>query len=116
MYLATVIVSVVLALVLAASATAKLRKDPKLVEGFGALGVPASRLWQLAVLELLGAGGLVIGLFWWPLGVAAAIGVILYFVGAVGTHVRYQDWKGMPPAAGILLVAVVALVLRLASA
>jgi hypothetical protein len=31
---------------------------------------------------------LVAGLFWWPIGVAAATGVTVYFVGAVGSHLR----------------------------
>jgi uncharacterized membrane protein YphA (DoxX/SURF4 family) len=116
MFLATIVVSVLLAVALAASASFKLRKDPRLVEGLGAVGVPVARFWQLAVLELAGAAGLVIGLFWWPLGVAAAIGVILYFVGATGAHVRFRDWGHIASPVGILVVAVAALVLRSLSA
>jgi type VI protein secretion system component VasF len=40
---------------------------------------------------LLAAAGLVVGL-WWPLaGIAAAIGLVIYFVLAVGFHVRAND-------------------------
>ena len=34
------------------------------------------KVWLLAAAEIAGGVGLVIGLFWWPLGVAAAAGVI----------------------------------------
>jgi hypothetical protein len=51
--------------------------------------VPASTLPCLATLKAAGAIGLVIGLVAVPwLGVAAGIGLILFFVGAVVVHVR----------------------------
>jgi hypothetical protein len=53
------------------------------------LGVPTS--WQpvLGTLKAAGVVGLLIGLFWLPpLGIAAAIGLVLFYVGAVITHVR----------------------------
>jgi hypothetical protein len=57
----------------------------------------------------------VAGLFWWPLGAAAAAGVVLYFVGAVASHLRVRDLKGTAPSAVLLLAAIAALILRLAS-
>ena len=51
-------------------------------------GVPTSWLPRLAGLRALGAVGLVIGLGAPPLATAAAVGVILYFVGAIITHLR----------------------------
>jgi uncharacterized membrane protein YphA (DoxX/SURF4 family) len=69
----TVIVSILLAAILFGSAMAKLTKNPKVIEGIvGTVGFPEDRLWMLAGLELAGAAGLIIGLFWAPLGVAAA--------------------------------------------
>lgn len=75
------------------------------------VGVPEHRLWPLAFLEIAGALGLLVGLAWWPLGVAAAIGVILYFLGALGFHVRARD-TGFALALVFLLMAVATLVLR----
>jgi hypothetical protein len=72
---------------------------------------PEDKLWFRASAEFAGAVGLVVGLFHWPLGVAAAIGVIFYVVGAVGSHLRVRDAKGVGLAAALLLVAVAALVL-----
>ena len=53
------------------------------------VGVPRSWIPRLAVLEGAGAAGLVLGLLGLPLlGLAAAIGLVLFFVGAVIAHVR----------------------------
>ncbi len=112
MFIAVAIVCILLALALVVSGAFKLKKNPDLVEGMAAVGVPEHRLWLLAVAEVAGAIGLVVGLFWWPIGVAAAIGVILYFVGATGAHIRVRDTHLGPPLA-LLLVAAVALGLRL---
>jgi hypothetical protein len=57
----------------------------------------------------------VAGLFWWPIGIAAAVGVILYFLGAIIAHLRVRDMT-FAPAFVVLLVAVAALVLRTLSA
>jgi uncharacterized membrane protein YphA (DoxX/SURF4 family) len=115
MFLATSIVSILLAAVLVASASGKLRHDPKQMETMHKVGFPASKLWLLAAAELAGAAGLAVGLFWWPLGVAAAIGVIGYFVGAVASHLRVRDFKVAPPVV-LLVIAAGALALRLLSA
>ena len=115
MFIIAFVVSVVLALVLVGSAYAKLAKDPKVVDSIvKTVGVPENRLWVLAALELAGAAGLLIGLLWAPLGIAAAIGVVLYFVGAVLAHLRKRDPGFVPPSV-ILVVAVGTLVLRLAT-
>ncbi len=53
------------------------------------VGVPRSWLPALGATKLAGAVGLVAGLVGLPtLGVAAAAGLVLFFVGAVATHLR----------------------------
>ncbi len=116
MFTATVAVSVLLALALTGSAAGKLTRSPAVVTSLTGVGVPLDRFWVLAVLEIAGALGLVVGLWWAPLGIAAAIGIVLYFLGAVGAHVRAHDLGGVGPAAGLLVAAAAALVLRLATA
>ena len=111
MFLATAIVSGLLAAVLLLSGRGKLVKDPQQLKTMSTVGFPEDRLWLLAAAETAGAVGVVAGLFWWPIGVAAAIGVILYFIGAVGAHLRVRDMS-FAPALVVLLVAVAALVLR----
>ena len=48
------------------------------------------------------------------IGIAAAVGVILFFVGAVITHLRARDYS-LAPATVFLLLAVTTLFLGLAS-
>ncbi|MFF1464292.1 DoxX family protein [Streptomyces sp. NPDC058330] len=69
----------------------------------------------LGIAQAAGAGGLVVGLWWGPLGIAAAVGLALYFIGAVTTHLRVGDYKGAPPAAVLTAVAVALVVLRSAT-
>ena len=111
MFTATVIVSLFLAVALTVSGVGKLRGMPQVVESIERVGVPRNRFAVLAGLEFAGALGLVVGLFWAPLGIAAAIGVVLYFLGAIGAHLRVAD-RGFGPALFLLAVAVAALVLR----
>lgn len=112
MFVVAVVVSALLAVALVMSGGAKLTHQPTSMKGMAAVGVPENRVWMLAVLEIAGAAGLVAGLFWWPIGIAAAIGVVLYFVGAVLAHLRKRD-PGFAPPSVILLLAIGALVLRL---
>jgi hypothetical protein len=78
-------------------------------------GVPESWLPMLGTLKAAGALGLLVGLIGVPLiGTAAAVGLILFFVGAIITHLRVRDYS-IGPAAGFLLLAVAALVLGLVS-
>ena len=61
------------------------------------------------------AAGLIIGLWWGPLGIAAATGVTLYFVGAIGAHLRKTDIKGIATPLLMLILAAAALIARIAS-
>ena len=55
----------------------------------GEVGVPRSWLTALGAAKLAGSIGLVVGLLALPgLGIAAAVGLVLYFVGAVLAHIR----------------------------
>jgi uncharacterized membrane protein len=83
------------------------------------VGVPQSRLtFPIGSLKTAGAVGLLLGLIGVPLvGAAAAIGLILFFVCAMYTHVRARDFSpqfGL--ATGFLLLALAALWLVLAMA
>ncbi len=115
MFIATVIVSSLLALVLAGSAGGKLTRQPMVVDMLTGLGVPASWLPRLATAELAGGIGVLVGLAVTWIGVAAASGLILYFLGAVVTHVRAHD-KAIAAPIVLAGLAVAVLVLRIASA
>lgn len=74
------------------------------------VGVPRSWVPTLGLLKGAGAVGLLVGLVAFPpLGVAAAIGLIAFFVGAVITHIRARVFYNIAFPAGFLALAVLAL-------
>ena len=115
MFVATVIVSVLLASLLAYAAIRKLSHQERIVQSYTRVGVPEDKLDYLAVILLTGAAGVILGLFWAPIGVAAAIGVVCYFLAAVVAHVRADDSKNLPTPLLIEGIAAAALVLRLST-
>jgi hypothetical protein len=116
MFAATIAISILLAGTAAFAAFRKLSHRPEVVQSYARVGVPESKLDHLAVILLAGAGSLLVGLLWAPIGVAAAIGLIAYFVLAMAAHIRFHDLENLPTPAVIELLAVAALVLRLATA
>ncbi|WP_370666200.1 DoxX family protein [Streptomyces sp. IBSBF 2507] len=115
MFIGYVVLAVVLSLLLLASARGDITRDPKITEGLKAVGVKDSWFLPLGLIKIAGALGLLAGCFYRPFGIAAAIGVVLYFLGAVITHVRAGDKKGVGTPAVIMLVSVAPLVLGLTS-
>lgn len=75
-------------------------------------GVPDSWMTTLGILKAAGGIGLLIGIGIPPIGMAAAIGLTLFFVGAIVTHLRAHDYTfGL--ATVFLALAVAALALGL---
>src|ERR1700737_3496321 len=97
MFTAYRVVAILLAGGLVMSGGLKLAKNPRIVEGIGGLGVPLSLFPVLAALEIAAAAGLIIGLWFAPLGIAAGVGVVLYFTGAVITHLRAHNREVASP-------------------
>jgi uncharacterized membrane protein YbjE (DUF340 family) len=115
MVAATSAVSVVLAVILTATAIWKLSHREQVVQSYVRIGVPEDKLNYLALVLLAGAAGLLLGLQWAPIGVAAAIGLIVYFLVAAGIHVRANDVRNLPTPLAILTLAGATLALRLAT-
>jgi hypothetical protein len=88
-----------------------------ILPGMARAGVPVSWLTTLGILKTAGAGGLLLGLLGVPLvGPAAAIGLVLFFVCAVYTHISASDFSSQfGLAIGFLALAVATLALGLAS-
>jgi hypothetical protein len=114
MHTAYLFTTILFAAMVAFSAVAKVRRDPKVVHVIQeVVGVPLKYFPLLAACEFAGALGLVLGI-WLPLaGLAAGVGLVVYFVGAVVFHLRVRDIKGIGPAVFMLMVAAGALALRM---
>ncbi|MGA8100657.1 MAG: DoxX family protein [Candidatus Acidiferrales bacterium] len=113
MHTAYMAITVVLALLVAFSGLAKIARKADVVKTIHeVIGVPMKYFLLLAVCEFAGAIGLVVGIWLPGLGVAAGIGLILYFVGAVASHLRVGDVKGIGPAVFMLVLSGGALALR----
>lgn len=55
------------------------------------LGVKPVQWRVIGLLELAGVAGVLAGLCWPPIGIAAAIGLALLALGAIGFHVHASD-------------------------
>jgi len=75
-------------------------------------GVPMSWLYPLGFVKTAGALGLLAGLAVPALGIAAAAGLVLYYVGAVATVVRVRAWADFAYPTAFLLLSVVLLAMR----
>jgi hypothetical protein len=80
-----------------------------------AVGVPDSWLPFLGVVKGAAAVGLAIGLFWRPLGIAAAAGLVVFFVLATALHVRNRVFHNFYGPLVFLALSVAALGLMLAA-
>ncbi|HEY7052164.1 MAG TPA: DoxX family protein [Mycobacterium sp.] len=79
------------------------------------LGISETWLPLLGVLKAAGAVGLLVGLLeisW--IGIAAAVGLVLFFVGALIFHFRARVFHNFAAPATYLALAVASLVLALA--
>ena len=114
MFNAYVVVALLAAAANIFSATLDFIRFKQVLINMAKAGVPESWITMLGILKAAGAVGLLIGIGVPLIGMAAAIGLILFFVGAIITHLRAHDYSfGL--AVVFLLLAVAALVLRMAS-
>ncbi|MGI5219417.1 DoxX family protein [Nocardia sp. CA-290969] len=78
----------------------------------GEVGLPPSWIPKLGVVKLAGALGLLVGALVFPiLGIAAAAGLVLFFVLAVATHIRARVFYNIFWPLGYLAFAVASFVL-----
>lgn len=107
---AYVVVTVVTAVANFAAAGVDYARSRWVLANMAAYGLPASWIVPLGVIKTAGALGLLAGLVVPWLGVAAAVGLVLYFVGAVGVVARARRWRDLPYPAAFLGLAVASLV------
>ncbi len=107
------IIAALLGVAAAGSGVQKLRRDPRVVESMHSVGVTDRQIPLLAALELLGALGLLVGIWVPVIGIAAAIGLMVYFLGAVVSHLRAKaPVKEAAPALFLFVLACITVVLE----
>jgi hypothetical protein len=114
MFTAYLIVTILAAAANIFSATCDFVRYEKVSIAMAKAGVPESWMTTLGLLKAAGALGLLVGIAAPLIGIAAAVGLVLFFVGAIITHLRGRDYS-FGPAILFLLLVVAALALRLAS-
>ncbi len=111
---------VTMSLLLAAAcllpAAGKLTGQSKMRQSAAHFGIPWPRYRLIGAAELAAAAGILAGLWWQPLGVAAAAGMALLLLGALVTHRRAADsGKEMAPALFALAITLAYLAIALTS-
>ena len=111
-----VTVSLLLAAACLLPAAGKLLGHPKMRQSAAHFGIPWNRYRLIGLAELAAAAGVLAGLWWHPLGVAAAAGMVLLLLGAVLTHRQAADsMKEVASAAVALAITVAYLAIALTS-
>jgi hypothetical protein len=114
---AYVVVVAITALANVAIAIADYARAEFVLANSAEVGVPRSWLPFLATAKLAGAAGLVLGLVAAPgLGVAAAVGLVAFYVGAVAAHLRARVFHNLAFPGLYLALATASLVLALTNA
>lgn len=106
------LVTVVAIVANAGIAAADFAKAPFVLANSAEVRLQPEWIPWLASLKAAGAAGLLVGLVGYPpLGVAAALGLVLFYVGAVAAHVRTRVLHNLHFPVGYLALAVATLVL-----
>ena len=122
MHIAAAILSVLLALVGLGAGAPKVLLKGTSAELQSHMGLSPGLIRFIGLAEVAAAVGLVIGLFWPPLGIAAAIGFAALLIGAVGYHAKAGDYadpkarlQAMAPIVVFLVAAATAVTLTLSA-
>ena len=93
---AYLVVTIIAAVLSGFSALSVFAKAKYVVEPLADYGVPRAWWPWLGTAKAAGAVGLVVGLFVPGIGIAAGIGLVLYYTGAVITVVRARYYSHIP--------------------
>lgn len=96
------------------SAIAKLLKVPDVMTSMASVGVKAKQVPLLALLEIAGGLGVIVGIWNKPLGIVSSGALVLYFLGALIAHARAKSKIADAGAAiGIFVIAFITTFLQL---
>jgi hypothetical protein len=113
MFTAYIVVTIFAAAANTYAAIVDFRRPQWVVDNITTWGGSYSWLFPLGALKGAGALGLLVGIGVPLIGVAAAVGLVLFFVGAIAVVVRARWYSHLRWPVTYLLLAVASLVLRL---
>jgi uncharacterized membrane protein YphA (DoxX/SURF4 family) len=116
MHIAATVLSILLAFVALAAGAPKLVLKGPSAQLQSHMGLSAGLVRFIGLAEVAAAVGLVVGLFWRPLGVAAAVGLAGLFIGAIGFHAKAGDYSDPKLRTQAMVPIVLALVAAAAAA
>jgi hypothetical protein len=110
MFTAYVIITVTTIVANTGIAIADLSHAEFVVANSSEVGIQRSWLPWLAALKLAGAAGLLLGLTGVAVvGVAAATGLVMFFIGAIAAHIRARVYRNIAFPGGYLALAALSL-------
>jgi uncharacterized membrane protein YphA (DoxX/SURF4 family) len=115
MFVATVVLTIVLAAVFLGAGMPKILGTKTSLRMRDQLQINPQLYRVVGFLEIAAVAGLLIGLVVPVLGAAAAGGLALLMIGAIASHILAGDAKGSLPAAVIFAATVAAAVVRILS-
>jgi uncharacterized membrane protein YphA (DoxX/SURF4 family) len=114
MNIALIIFTSLLAFAAIGSAIAKLKKVPDVMTSMASVGVKPQQVPVLAALEIAGGLGLIVGIWLPGLGALSAACLLLYFIGALVSHMKKKHTVAEFGAAlGIFIIALITTFLQL---
>jgi hypothetical protein len=114
MTIALIIFGSLLAFAAIGSAISKLVKVPDVMAAMASVGVKPNQVPVLAILEIAGGLGVILGNWTKQLGIVSSTALVLYFVGALYSHFsRKHKVADFGAALGIFIIATVTTVLQL---
>lgn len=115
MYITAVVLSALLGLVMLAGGLPKLGLKGPAVELLRGKGFGDGMIRFIGLAEAAAFVGLIIGIWWQPLGIAAAIGAAAVMIGAVGYHAKWGDYAN-PETRGASMAPIVLALISIAAA
>ena len=112
MFIAYIVVTLLTAAANLYAASNDFRRVAWVEANMDTLKIPRSRLSQLGIFKTAGAIGLLFGIAVPVVGIAAAWGLIAFFVGAIAFTLRVHWYSHLPFPLIWLVLAIAALVLR----
>lgn len=114
MSIAYIVITIATVLANAGVAAGDLVRAPSVLATSAAVGVSPRWVPTLGALKAAGAAGLLLGLLGIPwIGVLAATGLVLFFIGAVAVHVRAGVLHNIAVPACFLALAAASLLLAI---